>query len=197
MNLSRRTSLSLLFVSISTASAQASLMDDNGAAAMSIESAANNTALQPLDQLLSGGNHSDLFRSVLHRHDMAAHPTNSTMDGHYEKEGAEKPVLHGLRGPAGKTMPHAPSSPQPESPDLSLTVAAHNVSSAQSSIASASATGSGSSASAGSFVASDEDNPATPDTPVIPTAPVPLPAAGLLLASGLVALPAIRREKQK
>src|ERR1700681_1250270 len=100
MNLSQRTSLSLLFVSLSAVPATAALSGDSGSGDVSIETTTNSTALQPLDQLLGGGNNPDLFKAVLQQHAGAAHPAISTMDGHFGSAGAEQPVVFGQQSPA-------------------------------------------------------------------------------------------------
>ena len=92
MNLSQRASLSLLFVSLSAVSANAALSGDSGSAEISIEKSVQSSTLQPLDQLLGGGNHADLFGSVLKQHDESAQPAKSTMEGHFERDGSQQPV---------------------------------------------------------------------------------------------------------
>lgn len=193
MNLSRRTSLSLLFVTLSTAPANAALSGDSGTDGISIEASANNAAVQPLDQLLGGGNNSDLFGSVLQQHAIAAQPAISTMDGHFGGSGAQQPTVFDQMSPTGQivsggqTMSSAPSTPSAEAPDLSLTVALHMGKSAQG-----------------------ESTPAAVATPSAPTQsgsyaptiqevinPVPLPTAAIMFASGLVAFPAMRRKRQE
>jgi hypothetical protein len=201
LNLARRTSLSLLFVSLNTVSANAALSGDSGSADMSIETALNNTSLQPLDQLLDGGNNADLFGSVMQQHATAAQPAISTMDGHFGGAGAEQPTVFDQRSPtgqivssgkivsSGQTMPSAPANPAGEAPNLSLTVAVHTGITGQTDGAAASISSPISPASSGPFV------PTGPGETASST--VPLPAAGLLFASGLAALPAMRRKRQE
>jgi hypothetical protein len=205
MNLARRTSLSLLFVTLNTVSANAALTGDSGSAGMSIETASDNTSLQSLDQVLDGGNNSDLFGSVMQQHATAAQPATSTMDGHFGGVGAVQPTVFDQRSPtgqivssgkivsSGQTMPSAPAAPAGEAPNLSLTVAVHTGITAQADAPVASFSSPSSPVTGGSYLPTDSGITTPPPVP----APVPLPAAGLLFASGLAALPAIRRKRQE
>ena len=210
MNLSQKTSLSLLLVSLSAVSANAALSGDNGTAEISIEKTAQSTSLQPLDQLLGGGNHADLFGSVLKQHEGSAQPAKSTMEGYFERDGSEQPV--GL--PALLSTPSIESA---SAPNLSLTATVHLGAQAETSQASAT---SASSSAPTAPVDSKPDNqfgftttitppaqlgftttitPATQftfTTTITPVNPVPLPAAGFLLASGLIGVTGLRKRKQ-
>jgi len=194
MNFSQTTSLSLLIVSFSALPATAALSGDSGSDEVSIESVANGTALKPLDKLLGGGNHSDLFESVLKQHASAAQPAKSMMDGHFGSAGAEHPVEFGQNSPASQTMPPAPPTAAAEAPNLSLTAAVHMGGGEQADTSSApvSTASSNAPSNSGSIVTTNV-TPTTPITPDPTAAPVPLPAAGLLFASGLFGLPVMRR----
>ncbi|MFZ4856657.1 MAG: VPLPA-CTERM sorting domain-containing protein [Desulfuromonadaceae bacterium] len=220
MNLSQKTSLSLLFVSLSAVSANAALSGDNETAEISIEKTAQNRSLQPLDQLLGGGNHADLFGTVLKQHEESAQPAKSTMEGHFERDGSEQPVVHsgGLQA-----LLSAPSLDSASAPNLSLTATVHLGAQAETPAATAagsssSATGAGSSAPKAliapntlpyttTVTPSNQLNYTTTITPsnmltyttTITTAnPVPLPAAGLLLASGLIGITGLsKRQRQE
>jgi len=224
MNLSQRTSLSLLFVSLSAVSANAALSGEYGTAEISNEKAAQSTSLQPLDQLLGGGNHADLFATVLKQHADSAQPARSIMEGHFERDGSEQPV--GL--PA---LLSAPSMESASAPNLSLTATVHLGAQAESTPATATS----SSASAPTapispikpnwltytttvspsnqlnytttITPSNQLNFTTTITPsnqltytttITTTAnPVPLPAAGLLLASGLIGVTGLRKRQRQ
>ena len=201
MNLSQKTSLSLLFVSLSAVSANAALSGDNGAAEISIEKTAQSSSLQPLDQLLGGGNHADLFGTVLKQHEDSAKPAKSTMEGHFERDGSERPV--GL--PA---LQSASSTESAQSPNLSLTASVHL--GAQAETTPATATGSSAASPGSSALArtgstnltyTTSINPANQlnfTTTITPNAnPVPLPAAGLLLASGLIGVTGLRKRQRQ
>jgi hypothetical protein len=198
MNLSRRTSLSLLIVSLSTAPAHAALSADGGSVGVSIETTTNNTTVQPLDQLLGGGNSSDLFGSVLQQHATAAQPAISTMDGFFGSTGATQPVLFNQKSPTGQiipggqTMPSAPFSPTSAAPDFSLTVAVN-----KGAAALAESTPTAVASQNAPFVPNTAGDTTPQAEPVILPTLVPLPSAALLLVSGLAALPAMRRKRQK
>ncbi len=203
MNLSQKTSLSLLFVSLSAVSANAALSGDNGTAEISIEKTAQSSSLQPLDQLLGGGNHADLFGSVLKQHEGSAQPAKSTMEGYFERDGSVQPV--GL-----PVILTAPSIESAAAPNLSLTATVHL--GAQSETPQATATSASSSAPtapvesklirtpATQFGFTTTITPATQftfTTTITPVNPVPLPAAGLLLASGLIGVTGLRKRQQQ
>jgi hypothetical protein len=193
MNLSQRTSLSLLFVSLSAVSANAALSGDNGAADISIENTKQSPSLQPLDQLLGGGNHSDLFGSVLKQHEVSTRPALSTMDDHFDGFGAPQPlnlpaVLPTLASESSQMS--APESAQ--APNLSLTATVHLGAQAETSPATAA---SASSSAPAAPIASSSLTYTTTFTPVVN--PVPLPAAGLLLASGLIGVTGLRRRQRQ
>jgi hypothetical protein len=218
MNLSQKTSLSLLLVSLSAVSANAALSGDNGTAEISIEKAAQSTSLQPLDQLLGGGNHAELFGTVLKQHEESAQPAKTTMEGHFERDGSEQPA--GL-----PTLLSTPSTESAQAPNLSLTATVHL--GAQSETTAATATGSSSSATGArssappvkgddpfnqftyttTITPANQLNYTTTITPanqfnytttITPTAnPVPLPAAGLLLASGLIGVTGLRKRQRQ
>src|SRR5262245_700035 len=106
MNLSKISLLSLLLASLGAMPATAALSgDDAGSGDISIETVSNDNALHLLDHLLDGGNHSDLFRSVLQQHASAAQSAKSTMDGHFGSAGAEQPMVFGQLSPANQTLP--------------------------------------------------------------------------------------------
>lgn len=194
MNLSQRTSLSLLLMSLSAGPATAAMSGDSVSDEMSIETNANNAALLPLDQLLGGGNNSDLFGSVLQQHASAGQPAISMMDGHFGSAGAEKPVVFGQQIPTDQTMPPAPITEPAKTPDLSLTAAVNMGGGKQADSGGAPVTSPSSSATRnGSIVTTDDTTPEAPAPPATPVAPVPLPAAGLLFASGIFGLPVVRR----
>jgi hypothetical protein len=207
MNLSQRTSLSLLFVSLSAISANAALSGESGTVEISVEKAAQSTSLQSLDQLMGGGNHADLFGSVLKQHDESAQPSKSTMEGHFERDGSEQSV--GLPALLSTLSIESASAP-----NLSLTATVHL--GAQPETAAATATGTGSSATGASsstpltpLVNRDPTNQLNYTTTITPanqftytttitTAnPVPLPAAGLLLASGLIGVTGLRKRQRQ
>jgi hypothetical protein len=197
MNLSQRTSLSLLFVSLSAVSANAALSGDNGAADISIEKSAQNSALQPLDQLLGGGTHADLFGSVLKQHEESAHPAKTTMEGHFERDGSQQPV--GLQ-----ELLTAASTDSAQAPNLSLASLAHSGAEGETSAASASsASSSAPTAPIDALGTAPSLAPIslTYTTSITPTNnsanPVPLPAAGLLLASGLIGVTGLRRRQRQ
>ena len=199
MNLSRRTSLSLLFVSLSAVSAHAAMSTDNGPAETSIEKSVRSTSLQPLDQLLGGGNHADLFGTVLKQHEESAHPAKSTMEGHFERDGSEHPV--GL-----PSLLSAPSTESAQAPNLSLTATVHLGAQAESSPATATSTSASAPTSSGlarpalayttTVTPSNQLNYTTTITPAAAN-PVPLPAAGLLLASGLIGITGLRKRQRQ
>lgn len=220
MNLSQKTSLSLLFVSLSAVSANAALSGDNETAEISIEKTAQSRSLQPLDQLLGGGNHADLFGTVLKQHEESAQPAKTTMEGHYERDGSEQPM--GL--PSFMSAPST-STESAQAPNLSLTATVHL--GAQAETTAATATGSSSSTTGASSSAppvivkgdsSNQFNYTTTITPsnqlnytttitpanqftytttITPASPVPLPAAGLLLASGLIGVTGLRKRQRQ
>jgi hypothetical protein len=200
MNLSQRTSLSLLFVSLSTVSANAALTGDNGTEDVSIENSKRSASLQPLDQLLGGGNHADLFGTVLKQHEDSAQPAKSTMEGHFERDGSQQPV--GL-----PELTSAPSSESAQSPNLSLTATAHLGAQAETSPATASSASSSAPNQAISpnsltytttITPLNQFNYTTTITPLGNSAsPVPLPAAGLLLASGLIGAAGLRKRQRQ
>jgi len=191
MNLSQRASLSLLFVSLSAVSANAALSGDSGSAEISIEKSVQSSTLQPLDQLLGGGNHADLFGSVLKQHDESAQPAKSTMEGHFERDGSQQPV--GL-----PELTSAPSSESAQAPNLSLTATVHLGAQAETTPATAA---SASSSAPTVPVASNSLTYTTTITPSIQYTttvnPVPLPAAGLLMASGLIGVTGLRRRQRQ
>jgi hypothetical protein len=219
MNLSQKTSLSLLFVSLSAVSANAALTGDNEATDISIEKKAQNISLQPLDQLLGGSNHADLFRSVLKQHEGSAQPAKNTMEGNFERDGSAQPVVQ----PVGlQALLSAPSIESAQSPNLSLTATVHL--GAQAETPAATATGTSSSASATNdsrqpagtrpdqlnftttITPANQLNFSTTITPanqlnyttiITPVNPVPLPAAGLLLASGLIGVTGLRKRQRQ
>lgn len=200
MNLSLKTSLSLLFVFFGAMPAAAAMSGDDGLNGdSSIETVADSACLRPLDRLLGGGNHSGLFESVLKQHAGSALHATGVMEGHFERAGADHPVRFGQLGPSDRTMPPAPVSSPARAPNLSLTVAAHNGGHGRGGAASASGASSGSSAAGGSIAPTGTntlDPSAAPDPPTPPASPVPLPATAFLLASGLVGLPVMRRLRQ-
>jgi hypothetical protein len=190
MNLSQRTSLSLLFMSLSAAPAAAALSDDVGSETVSIETVAHKNDMFPLDQLI-GGDHSDLFESVLRQHAGAAQESISMMEGQSGSAGVNQPVLFGQRQlePAGRNTPPAPYSEPAQVSNLSLSVAAHQGAQSESTPATVS------SPSGNSPVSSNSISP-NGNVPVTPPVPTPLPAAGLLLASGLAGLTGMRKRQE-
>ena len=191
MNLSRRTSLSLLFVSLSAVSANAAMSADNESTEISIEKSVRSTSLQPLDQLLGGGNHDDLFGTVLKQHEESAHPAKSTMEGHFERDGSEHPV--GL-----PSLLSAPSTESAQAPNLSLAATVHLGAQAESSPATATSTSASAPTSSG-VARTTTTTDLTYTTTITPAAanPVPLPAAGLLLASGLIGVTGLRKRQRQ
>ena len=193
MNISRRTSLSLLFVALSTVPAQAALTGDSGADNTSIEASGYSDALQSIDQLLGGGNHPELFDSVLKQHNKSAQPSKTVMDGHYDQEGSSE-----ARSSFGQLV--SPQSTPAEAPDLAKAATVRLAGSGSPSDIASIAAMSSSSASPNSLqktilTQDTSTGSATFITGTVDANPVPLPAAGLLLASGLVALPAMRRKR--
>jgi len=190
MNLSQRTSLALLLVSLGAGPATAAMSGDSVSDEMSIETNANNAALLPLDQLLGGGNNSDLFESILKQHASAGQPAISMMDGHFGSVGAEKPVVFGQQIPTDQTMPPAPITEPSKAPDLSLTAAVNMGGGKQADTGGAPVTSPTTSEKPrASIVTTDTTTP----NPATPVAPVPLPAAGIMFASGIFGLPVVRR----
>jgi hypothetical protein len=193
MNLSQRTSLSLLFVSLSSIPATAALSGDAGSGGASIESSSPTSAHQSFDQLLGGGNNANLFESIMQKHAKAADPAKSIMDGHFEGDGSTQPA--GL--PSQVASPFSESG---QSPNLSLSVAAHQ--GAQGESNPASATSPSSTPPSAKVVAknmigiSSEPVSQAFTTTVTSNSPVPLPAAGLLLASGLFGMAGMRKRTQ-
>ncbi|MFA7060416.1 MAG: VPLPA-CTERM sorting domain-containing protein [Pedobacter sp.] len=191
MNHLQTMSLSLLLASLGAMPAIAAMSGNDGSDNRSIETVSNGAASQHLDDLLGGGNHSDLFAAVHKRHADAALPAFSIMEGHFEGEGGEQPV--GLTA-----MPSAPSASSAGAPNLSLSTAVRMGSGEQTNSAQASvASPSSSTPDKRSFVptvATTTDTSFTIDiTEIAHATPVPLPAAILLFASGLVGLPIMRR----
>jgi hypothetical protein len=196
MNLKQSTSLSLLLVSLSTVPATAALTGGSESGGASIESASDRSAQQHLDQLLDGGNHADLFDSVLQKHASSAQAAKSIMEGHFEGVGSEQPVQFGQQSPADEVRPTASFTAPAQAPDLSLTAVVRL--GAQPGSEPAAVTSAGTPTSNPFVTSSVQANTATTTndfTSVItPTSsPVPLPAAGLLLASGLAGLTGLRR----
>ncbi|MEI6826481.1 MAG: VPLPA-CTERM sorting domain-containing protein [Desulfuromonadales bacterium] len=188
MNLSQKTSLSLLFVSLSAVSANAALSIDNEGAEIAIEKTAQNTSLQPLDQLLGGGNHADLFGTVLKQHAESAQPAKSTMEGHFERDGSQQPT--GL----AEQLISAPAPESAQAPNLSLTASVHLGAQAETTPATATSTGSSTPVSSATLQAASVNFTTT----ITPNAnPVPLPAAGLLLASGLIGMTGLRKRQRQ
>jgi hypothetical protein len=185
-------SLSLLFMSLSSVSANAALSSDEQS--ISIEREQNSAELRPLDKLLDGGNVADLFGSVTQRHDNASQSVKNTMDGHFGRAGSEKPVEFGHGNPTDKTVLTAPPVAPGEVPNYSLTVAANKGVYAQTEGDTTPISSPASSAVGSSFAPNVAGNL---KYQVVQVAPVPLPAAGLLLASGLAVLPAMRRKRQE
>jgi len=197
----------LLSILLASGSVEAALSENAG----TVDTPAIETSggeLRPIDQMLGGGNHPDLFGAVLHQHNIAAQPSSSMMEGYFGSDGAEQPVLFGMQSPSLTTMAAA-APEQPAKPtDLSLTAAVQMGGRYQGSDASTTQFA-GTSAAADTNSASNAVNTGTDNgnngnysvttviTPINPsqteTSPVPLPAAGLLLASGLLGLPAMGR----
>jgi hypothetical protein len=212
MNLSQRTSLSLLFVSLSTVSAKAALAGDNGSLDVPIENSKRSASLQPLDQLLGGDNHDDLFGSVLKQHEDSARPSKTTMEGHFDRDGSVQPV-----GQAERMS--TPSTEAAQPPNLSLKATSHSGAESETSPASAASASSAAPAAPldaasshastsltysttitplSQFTYTTTITPAsTPSTPTTPASPVPLPAAGLLLASGLIGAAGLRKRQRQ
>jgi hypothetical protein len=208
MNLKQRTSLSLLFVSLSSVPATAALTGDGESGGASIETTADRSTLQHLDQLLDGGNNAGLFDSVLQKHAGAAQAANSTMEGHYEGEGSDRPVQFGQQRPSDEGHSTATVSAPAQAPNLSLTAAVRLGTQQDSEPATVTSAGTPTS---NPYVTSNAQATATTatnnfsttiiplpqtfhyTTTITPVAPVPLPAAGLLLASGLAGLTGLRR----
>ncbi len=194
MNHLRTLSLSLLLAALCAVPATAANSSDDGPGNLSIETVSNGTASQRLDHLLGGGNHSDLFGSILKQHASAAQPSFSIMEGHFEGEGAQQPV--GLT-----SMLAAPPVRSAEAHNFSLSAVVHmgrgeQAGSAHVSVASAGSSASSADSSTSGLGPFSQNNTITPTlTPVpdTPVNPVPLPAAVLLFASGLVGLPIVRR----
>jgi hypothetical protein len=208
MNLSRRTSLSLLFVSLSTIPANAALSADGAPAGISFETSSSSSALQPLDELLGGSNHADLYGSLLKKHESSAQSAKSTMDGHFERDGSEQPVQLSVLAPS-------PSSESAAAPNLSLAAIVHLGAQPDSNPATATSpsttaptapvvtTTTSPDSTVASTTSIDITTTITPSvsygytTTVTPIAPVPLPAAGLLLASGLVGISGMRKRQRQ
>jgi hypothetical protein len=206
MTLAQKTSLSLLMVSLGTIPAHAALSEDSTSDGVSIESSSSASAHRSFDELLGGGNHEGLFDSILQKHTKAAHPAKSIMEGNYEGDGSAQPAGLPSQGAS------SPYSESPQAPNHSLTVAAHQGSQGESTTP-ASATSPSSTPPTAKIVANGEyDDPPlktftytttitpiapandlTYSTTITPISPVPLPAAGLLLASGLVGIAGMRK----
>jgi hypothetical protein len=217
MTLAQKTSLSLLMVSLGAIPATAAFPGDAASGGVSIESSSSASAHQSFDELLGGGNHEGLFDSILQKHAKAAHPAKSIMEGNYEGDGSAQPAGLPSQGAS------SPYSESPQAPNHSPTVAAHQGSQGESNPASASSPSS--TPPTAKIVAQGENAPAlltplTPLTPlttftytstitpiapandltysttITPISPVPLPAAGLLLASGLIGMAGMRKRTQ-
>jgi hypothetical protein len=213
MNLSQRTSLSLLFVSLSAVSANAALSGDNGTADISIENAKQSASLQPLDQLLGGGNHADLFGSVLKQHEGSTQPATSTMEEHFEGYGAPQPLnLPAVLPILASASSQISAQESAQAPNLSLAATVHLGAQAETSPATAASASSSTPTAPTAPTASITPNtpniltytttitPAsqfTYTTTITPVNPVPLPAAGLLLASGLIGVTGLRRQQRQ
>jgi hypothetical protein len=202
MNIAKRTSLSLLLAVLGAVPANAALTGESGPDDVSIESAGRGNASQPLDLLLGGGNHSDLFKSVLKQHASSAQAAASLMDGHFGTSGAEQPVLLDQRGPAGQIIQFSSSAMQQAvAPELSLTATVNQRVSAEGGVAQAPVTSPTANAAGNTYAPNNNQTEPVPG-PVVspsndPVTPVPLPTSGPLIVSGLLGLAGIRRLRQQ
>jgi len=195
MNLSQRTSLSLLFVSLSTVPAHAALSGNSESSGVAIETAAESGALQSIDHLLGGGNHPDLFDSVLQRHKKSAQSSKTLMEGHFDGEGSADQLASFGQQESQRPAPQSTPAAPPDSARANNARLGGNSSSPD--LASIAVMSSSSASPNNSFTPTEETvtGPATIITGSLQPTPVPLPAAGLLLASGLVGIPVLRRKR--
>ena len=208
-------SVAVLFsVSIASGIAEAAFSEDGATPATSIE--APGRALDLLDRL-TGDTHPDLFKTVLQQHAGASQSTKNLMEGHFEPEGAPEAFIgQALFGQAyGRQA--SPDTFQAAPPDLARLTVARSTGYGGSSDSSPAMPSPSVASGSGRVTVADATTPVPPVTPPpeiytlfgtdtpppeiytlfgSDNTPVPLPAAGILLASGLLGISFTRRSRQ-
>lgn len=181
MNLLQRTSLGMLLVALSAASAGAALTGGADGPAQGIELSGDEGPLSnPFDQLLNVG---ELNEALLQRHARSAQPTQAPMDGQYGREGAESPQLYGPQSLTQSVVRYS----APEAMVNALAMGAvHMVGSGAVSVGAAAPVMGAASSSGDQIVINDDDGGNNNTT-------IPIPPSVLMMASGLLALPLARR----
>lgn len=188
MNITRKIALALLLVALGVPSAFASMSGDAGGdasgTAANIEQNGDDAPVQwRFDQMLAV---KVLDETALQRHARSAMRAPAPMEGHYVSNGSETPQLFGRHDLSQFVSYHAASEGVGDSAGLAQMSAVHMVGSG------AVAGGAPLMSPAGSSTAQYVANPSSNGQ-----SSVPLPPSFLLLASGLLGLPAIRLWKKQ